>query len=104
MVNRMDDITFCISGWKECGVVRCERHPNNITDRTIPHNFAEFYQTEYCPLEKSTVKDMVEVVRCKDCKHYFTSDLEKAAVYGAECTTVRMRMLPHEYCSRGERE
>lgn len=67
--EKMDDITFCTSGFrKECGVVRCERHPNNITDRTIPHSFAEFYQTEYCPLEKPTVKDMVEVVRCRDCE------------------------------------
>lgn len=51
----MDDKTFCLTGWRgECGVSRCERHPDNIRDKGIPHSFSEFYKTEYCPLEKST--------------------------------------------------
>lgn len=51
----MDDKTFCLNGWMgECKVSRCERHPDNITDKWIPHSFSEFYKTEYCPLERST--------------------------------------------------
>ena len=51
-VSKMDDITFCLRGMKDCEVIRCERHPHNIMDKTIPHSFAELYETEYCPLEK----------------------------------------------------
>ena len=49
----MDDITFCMD---DCGVVRCERHPSNIKDRTIPHSYSHFYRSEYCPLEKPKPK------------------------------------------------
>lgn len=52
----MDDITFCLRGMKDCEVIRCERHPHNIMDKTIPHSFAELYETEYCPLEKAKRK------------------------------------------------
>ena len=48
----MDDITFCMNGWNDCMVIRCERHPHNIQDKTIPHSYAKLYRTEYCPLEK----------------------------------------------------
>ena len=56
----MDDITFCWNGFEECGLTRCERHPSNISDRSIPHSFAKLYRTEYCPLEMPKVADMVE--------------------------------------------
>ena len=70
VVNRMtEDITFCQNGWEECQVTRCERHPSNIENPQLPHSYAKLYRTEYCPLEKPQPIDMVEVVRCKDCKH-----------------------------------
>lgn len=78
-----DDITFCLNGGKkECMVVRCERHPSNIVDRSIPHSYAELYMTEYCPIgqevglkpcpfcggeaEIAPLRDAV-IVRCKSC-------------------------------------
>lgn len=42
----MDDITFCLS---ECKQTDCFRHPSNIQDRTIPHSYADFTETETCP-------------------------------------------------------
>lgn len=60
-----DDITFCMS---ECGKKKCFRHPSNIIDRTRPQSYSEFKGTAYCPLEYRE-PDVVEVVRCKDCKH-----------------------------------
>lgn len=45
-----DDITFCISSMhKECDNIKCFRHMNNILHPDIPHSFAEFKYTEYCP-------------------------------------------------------
>lgn len=105
----MDDITFCLNGWrKDCMVTRCERHPDNIRDKTIPHSFSEFYKTEYCPLERPKEKDLVEVIRCKDCKHYvihtffgrsqgwcerLCDEFDKSLARGTE---------PDDYCSRAE--
>lgn len=48
--------------------------------------------------------DAVEVVRCRDCEHYFTSSLERAAIHGAECTMMNRRTMPEDYCSYGKRE
>ena len=71
-----EDITFCQNGWEECQVTRCERHPSNIENPQLPHTYAKLYRTEYCPLEKPQPIDMVEVVRCENCKwceaHYDT--------------------------------
>lgn len=47
-------------------------------------------------------EDVVEVVRCKDCTHYFTNDLEKAKNHGAECTMMARRTVPNDFCSYGE--
>lgn len=44
-----DDITFCMS---ECGRTDCFRHPSNILVKDIPHSFAMFEGTEYCPKTK----------------------------------------------------
>ena len=73
----MDDITFCMKGWDGCGIIRCERHPHNITDKSIPHSYADLYQTGYCPIGKlaSKTKEMVEVVRCKDCLYWDETDI-----------------------------
>ena len=72
-----DDIAFCMT---VCDNEKCFRHPSNIlTDG--PHSFSEFGGTEFCPLRENWVeekyietetpqakKDIVPVVRCKDCK------------------------------------
>lgn len=47
--------------------------------------------------------DAVEVVRCRDCEHYFTSDMERAKNHGAECTMMNRRTMPEDYCSYGQK-
>lgn len=50
-------------------------------------------------LEDSPTADVVEVVRCKDCKNLMFSDF-----YG-ECSKGYMGIVsPDDYCSRGERK
>lgn len=109
----MDDITFCLNGWrKECMVTRCERHPDNIRDKTIPHSFSEFYKTEYCPLERPKEKDLVEVIRCKDCKNqekFFQKDGRRKDggyyIYGCYLAEGYSHVcLDDDYCSRAERK
>ena len=75
-----DDITFCINGWKECGLTRCERHPSNISDKSIPHSFAELYQTEYCPLEKPDGRKF-KVIDTQTGKECDWQDLERFALH-----------------------
>lgn len=53
----------------------------------------EFIEDE-CP-----AADVVEVVRCKDCKHFRFSDM-----YG-ECSQAHIRLVkPDGFCSYGERK
>lgn len=47
--------------------------------------------------------DAVEVVRCRNCEHYFTSNLEMAKNHGAECTMMNRRTMPEDYCSYGQK-
>ena len=48
---------------------------------------------------KQSTADVVEVVRCKDCKHLMFSDM-----YG-ECSQAHMGIVrPDDYCSYGERK
>ena len=50
-------------------------------------------------LEDTPTADVVEVVRCKDCKNLMFSDF-----YG-ECSKGYMGIVsPDDYCSRGERK
>lgn len=50
-------------------------------------------------LEDTPAADVVEVVRCKDCKNLMFSDF-----YG-ECSKGYMGIVsPDDYCSRGERK
>ena len=47
-------------------------------------------------------KDVVEVVRCKDCKHYSDGDCFEFPVYGDECS--RAMPEPDDFCSYGKRK
>lgn len=50
-------------------------------------------------LREAPAADVVEVVRCKDCKHLMFSDM-----YG-ECSQAHMGIVrPDDYCSYGERK
>lgn len=47
--------------------------------------------------------DVVEVVRCEDCKHFLFSN-EFSDMYG-ECSQAHMGIVrPDDYCSYGERK
>lgn len=85
----------------------CEWHENLIPDTIVtffPHN-------EDCPLFKNKA-DFVEVVRCKNCKHYHSYGRTSLLVDGknikAGWCQRRMRydeehrMLPTDFCSYGE--
>lgn len=56
--DEMDDMTFCLS---DCQRTDCYRHPSNIQDRTIPHSYADFTETDTCPsrqlIEKMQLSD-----------------------------------------------
>lgn len=56
-----DDITFCMS---ECKNKKCFRHRSNIQDRTIPHSFSMFENTDTCPLytKEMTNKEAIEIL------------------------------------------
>lgn len=61
-------------------------------------DLAEQYKYERDVLEESQ-RNKVEVVRCKDCKHWdITSD-----GFG-ECNVMEKQFLGDEYCSFGERK
>ena len=47
-----DDITFC-SNWDCNRVKSCDVNPKNICHHDIPHSFADYAGTEYCPKEKA---------------------------------------------------
>lgn len=47
-------------------------------------------------IEYSPTADVVEVVRCKDCKHYKDEH--------SNCWLMRVKMMPSDYCSYGERK
>ena len=104
----MDDITFCMNGWHECSVIRCERHPHNIQDKTIPHSYAELYQTEYCPLGKSETRkrEMVKIVRCNDCRHWDETDIHSTVEsHCRRCRSfVNLYTYPTFYCAYGVRK
>lgn len=59
----------------------------------------QFINTVKMVLEDTLAADVVEVVRCKDCKNLMFSDF-----YG-ECSKGYMGIVsPDDYCSRGERK
>ena len=50
---------------------------------------------------------MIEVVRCKDCKHcHYTIDARSVdgmiEIDAWECSKLKRKMLPEDYCSYGE--
>ena len=68
------------------------------------NNLKRFAPEHLTPLIVNLVKkqptaDVVEVVRCKDCKHLMFSDM-----YG-ECSQAHMGIVrPDDFCSYGERK
>ena len=66
--------------------------------------FAEFIKKQnQCIdiLEKMAVADLVEVVRCKDCRHYNTSGCSDGWGW---CESMNNGTNDYRYCSDGERK
>ena len=53
-------------------------------------------------IEKQPTADVVEVIRCKDCKHYKKINYDDISQNTCEITTKRQQ--PDDYCSYGERK
>ena len=68
-----------------------------IMPRTIRPELVR-YSTVQAIIDKQPAADVVEVVRCKDCKFLMFSDC-----YG-ECSKANMGVVsPDDFCCRGER-
>ena len=75
-----------------------------IEREALMRNLKQFAPEQLTPLIKSLIQkqpaeDVVEVVRCKDCKHLMFSDC-----YG-ECKRNHLGIVrPDDFCSFGERK
>ena len=75
-----------------------------IEREAVMRNLKHFAPEQLTPLIKSLIQkqpaeDVVEVVRCKDCKHLMFSDC-----YG-ECKRNHLGIVrPDDFCSFGERK
>ena len=78
--------------------------PEYIEREALMRNLKQFAYEQLTPLVESLIQkqpaaDVVEVVRCKDCKHLMFSDC-----YG-ECRRNHLGIVrPDDYCSRGKRK
>ena len=45
-----EDITFCTK-WS-CRYMKCDCNPKHIKQHSIPHSYADYAGTEYCPKVK----------------------------------------------------
>lgn len=77
-----DDITFCMS--ETCKNKKCFRHHSNIQDRTIPHSFSMFENTDTCPLY---TKEMTLDEAIKHCKEKAEELREYSDVLSETSTT-----------------
>ena len=67
--------------------------------KNLPEQERIEYMGIYDCIKSVPVADVVEVVRCKDCKHLMFSDM-----YG-ECSQAHMGIVrPDDFCSYGERK
>jgi hypothetical protein len=71
-------------------------------------NYAADGATQDCieAVTEAPAADVVEVVRCKDCKHYkpqaISSQWEHKAKYCCRCVAIKVK--PDDYCSYGVRK
>jgi hypothetical protein len=64
---------------------------------------ADSCDKEKCPLWAAPACDVVEVVRCKDCRHYIGCGIYDGKSVHA-CSYMRIMKLPYDFCSYGERK
>ena len=71
------------------------------------HYSACLWNGEYTPTPCRHFKDkadVVEVVRCKDCRWYLTANWDGTILYGCDCTEGLKDVEPNGFCSYGERK
>lgn len=54
-------------------------------------------------LIQAPTADVVEVVRCKDCRYYAVSDFNGEILHGCEANGGLLDCEPNSFCSYGER-
>ena len=75
-----------------------------VFDQGLAHPNA-YHLTNYATLilrEAPTV-DAVEVVRCRECKHYDTADFDGDILCGCTLHSAMVDITPDSFCSCGER-
>jgi hypothetical protein len=55
-------------------------------------------------IDRTPTADVVEVVRCKDCKWCLTENWQGDILYGCDCAAGMNDITPNDYCSYGERK
>ena len=80
-------------------LIDADRALEIVRDQRIAHPNA-YHLTNYATLilQEATTVDAVEVVRCKDCKHY-----DEADSFNCKFAFMKLRM-PDDFCSFGERK
>lgn len=73
---------------------KCETCRNRIGEDKC-YTFCDSGESYSPNMSKIPTDDVVEVVRCKDCKHYKGEQ--------SNCWLMRAKMQPTDYCSYGER-
>ena len=78
-----------------------------MTCNNCIHYSACLWNGEYTPTPCRHFKDnadVVEVVRCKDCRWYLTANWDGTILYGCDCTEGLKDVEPNGFCSYGERK
>ena len=86
-------------------IAECERaikSANEYRMAVVDHEFIDIVKAQYVE------EDVVEVVRCKDCKHYheYLHHTTKEPTGWGKCTSIAMDidMMANDFCSYGERK
>ena len=74
----------------------CDNHRNEWCEKVIDSPYPDMLRDCQYFCEK---RDLVEVVRCKDCKHYQAQDPTRPTT----CAVGLDDNYAEEFCSRGER-
>ena len=88
-------------------LIDADRAIEIVRDKGIAHPNA-YHLTNYTTLilQEAPTVDAVEIVRCKDCKHYMpqkkSAHWENRANYCNRIVTIKTR--PYDFCSYGERK
>ena len=88
-------------------LIDADRSIEIVRNQEIAHPHA-YHLTNYATriLQEAPTVDAVEVVRCKDCKHYRpqkkSAHWENRANYCNRIVTIKTR--PYDFCSYGERK